>query len=141
MAIQFKDGTGGDPEVMVEMNTTPLIDVLLVLLVMLIITIPIQLHSVPIDMPVGTPPVNLVPPKVVEIGVTPANQLLWDGDIVDLATLESRLRESAAAATQPEIHIRPDRQARYEAVAGVLAASQRQGLTRIGLVGAEQFAR
>ncbi|MDO8280348.1 MAG: biopolymer transporter ExbD [Burkholderiaceae bacterium] len=141
MAIHFNESNGGDPEVMVEMNTTPLIDVLLVLLVMLIITIPIQLHSVPIEMPVGTPPPNLVPPKVVEIGVTPANQLLWDGDIVDLATLESRLREAAAAAEQPEIHIRPDRHARYEVVAGVLAASQRQGLTRIGLVGAEQFAR
>lgn len=141
MAIQFNDGAGGDPEVMVEMNTTPLIDVLLVLLVMLIITIPIQLHSVPIDMPVGTPPANLVPPKVVEIGVTPANQLLWNGDVVELATLESRLREAAAKAEQPEIHIRPDRHARYDVVAGVLAASQRQGLTRIGLVGAEQFDR
>lgn len=141
MAIQFKDDASGDPQVMVEMNTTPLIDVLLVLLVMLIITIPIQLHSVPIEMPVGTPPPNLAPPKVIEIGVTPANQLLWDGDIVDLATIESRLRVAADAAVQPEIHIRPDRHARYEVVAGVLAASQRQGLRRVGLVGAEQFAR
>ena len=129
-----------DAEVMVEMNTTPLIDVMLVLLVMLIITIPIQLHSVNLDMPSAAAPPPLVEPKVVRIDVTAAGQLLWNGELLaDRAALEAKLGAAAALADQPEIHLRPDRRAKYDSVAAVLAAAQRHGLAKVGLVGSEQF--
>ena len=130
-----------DPDVMVEMNTTPLIDVMLVLLVMLIITIPIQLHAVNIELPVGQSAPETVPPEVVTLDVTPGNQVLWNGELIeDRQLLVTRLIEAAQSKRPPEIHIRPDRQARYDTVAALLAASQRSGLMRIGIVGAEQFA-
>jgi biopolymer transport protein ExbD len=130
-----------EAEVMVEINSTPLIDVMLVLLVMLIITIPIQLHSVNVEMPVGTPPLNLLEPEVVTVDVTPGNQVLWNGElVVDRTALEARLEAASAKKEQPEIHIRPDKAARYDTVAAVLAASQRLGLQKIGIVGSEQFA-
>ncbi|RYX95534.1 MAG: biopolymer transporter ExbD [Comamonadaceae bacterium] len=132
----------GEADVMVEMNTTPLIDVMLVLLVMLIITIPIQLHSVNIEMPVGTPPPPLVEPVIVRIDITPASQLLWNGELLEgREALEARLQAAAALPVQPEIHVRPNRTARYDAVAAVLASSQRYGLTKVGIVGSEQFAQ
>lgn len=142
MAMQFGSGDGGDEEPMVDINTTPLIDVLLVLLVMLIITIPIQQHSVSLEMPgLQTPP----PPRepvLVRIDVTAAGQFLWDGQALDgRGSLEVRLREAAQRPDQPEIHIRPERGSRYEWVAAVLASSQRLGLQRVGLVGGEQFSR
>ena len=142
MAMPIASGNRDDePEVMVEINSTPLIDVMLVLLVMLIITIPIQLHSVNVEMPVGLPPPTLVEPEVVLVDVTPANQVLWNGELVaDRTALEARLQTAAAQREQPEIHLRPDKAARYDTVAAVLAASQRLGLVKIGIVGSEQFA-
>jgi len=143
MAMNIGNSTAGEEaEVMVEMNTTPLIDVMLVLLVMLIITIPIQLHSVNIEMPVGTPPPQVVEPEIVRIDVTPANQVLWNGEVLDgRGALEARLQAAAAQPVQPEIHVRPDSAARYDTVAGVLSSSQRFGLQKIGIVGSEQFAQ
>jgi biopolymer transport protein ExbD len=135
--------TGADPreaEVMVEMNTTPLIDVMLVLLVMLIITIPIQLHSVNLELPSASAPPPPVAPTVVRLEVTAAGQLLWDGEaLADRAALEARLQQAAALPEQPEIHLRPSRSAKYDLVAGVLASAQRHGLAKVGLVGSEQF--
>ena len=143
MAMHFDPGASGDDNgLMVEMNTTPLIDVMLVLLVMLIITIPIQLHSVNLDMPLGVSPPTTVEPVVVKIDVTAASQVLWNGELVpDRLALDTRLQAASAAAQQPEIHVRPDRAAQYDVVASVLAAAQRQGLAKIGIVGSEQFAR
>ncbi|MBC7434940.1 MAG: biopolymer transporter ExbD [Bdellovibrionales bacterium] len=133
---------GEEDEVMVEMNTTPLIDVMLVLLVMLIITIPIQLHSVNIDMPSGTPPPQQIEPEVISIDVTPTNEVLWNGQpLAGSDALEAKLQAAAAMPVQPEIHVRPNRAARYDTVARVLAASQRYGLGKIGIVGSEQFAQ
>lgn len=141
MGIPIQAGDDGDPDVMVDINTTPLVDVLLVLLVMLIITIPIQLHSVGIEMPGGNPPPQATPPEVVRIDITRTGQLLWNGEpLQGRAALEQRLQAAAGQAVQPEIHIRPDKAAKYDAVAGVLAASQRLRLDKIGVVGAEQFA-
>ncbi len=132
--------SGGEPEVMIDINTTPLIDVMLVLLVMLIITIPIQLHSVNLNMPVGNPPPPLVEPEVVKIDVDPQSRLYWNGEFVsDRAALEERLKIAAAKQPQPELHLRPDRSAKYEVVAAVLASAQRLGLTKIGIIGSEQF--
>ena len=93
---------GADPDVMMDINTTPLIDVMLVLLVMLIITIPIQLHSVNLNMPVGNPPPPLIEPVVLKIDIDDASRIFWNGELVnDRADLESRLRQ--AAAQQPTV--------------------------------------
>jgi biopolymer transport protein ExbD len=134
---------GSEPErdVMVDINTTPLVDVLLVLLVMLIITIPIQMHSANIEMPGVQAPRPPTPPQVVRIDVTPAGQFLWNGEALEgRDALESRLRDAAAQPDQPEIHLRPHRSAKYDAVAAVLSSAQRLGLVKIGLIGSEQFA-
>jgi biopolymer transport protein ExbD len=138
-------GSGGgsqDPDVMVEINTTPLIDVMLVLLVMLIITIPIQLHSVNLNMPVGTPPPPTEKPQVITVDVDFDGTIYWNGDVVaDRAALEARLTEAAAQPVQPEVHLRPNKLAEYKDVAAVMASAQRLGVTKLGLVGNEQFVR
>ena len=129
-----------DPDVMIDINTTPLIDVMLVLLVMLIITIPIQLHSVNLNMPVGRPPPPLVKPEVVKIDIDPRSVIYWNGEeVADRVALEAKLKAAEAQAVQPELHLRPDRAAKYDVVAGVMASAQRIGLTKIGIVGSEQF--
>jgi len=136
-------GSGGnlnDPDVMLDINTTPLIDVMLVLLVMLIITIPIQLHAVNLNMPVGNPPPQLVKPEVVKIDIDPSSQIYWNAEVVpSRADLEERLRTIATVDPQPELHIRPDKRAKYDVVAAVLAAAQRLGVTKLGIIGSEQF--
>ncbi|MEN3296460.1 MAG: biopolymer transport protein ExbD [Burkholderiales bacterium] len=133
-------GSSGEPEVMIEMNATPLIDVMLVLLIMLIITIPIQNHSVNLNMPVGTPPPPTSPPVVVNVDVDFDGTVLWNGEIVpDRAALESRLQNVAAMPNQPEVHLRPNKLVEYKSVAAVLASAQRLGVTKLGVVGNEQF--
>ena len=136
-------GSGGgtrDPDVMIDINTTPLIDVMLVLLVMLIITIPIQLHSVNLNMPTGNPPPPLVKPEIIKVDIDGAGITYWNGEVVpDRATLEEQLKAAADQPVQPELHLRPDKAAKYEIVAGVMASAQRLGLTKIGIVGSEQF--
>ena len=141
MAMQVGSGGGdGDPEVMIDINTTPLIDVMLVLLVMLIITLPIQLHSVNLNMPTGNPPPPLVKPEVVKLDIDGSSVVYWNGEAMpDRATLESKLAEAAAMAVQPELHLRPDKGAKYAIVASVMVSAQRLGLTKIGIVGSEQF--
>ena len=140
MAMNIGSGSGsGDPEVMVDINTTPLIDVMLVLLIMLIITIPIQLHSVNLNMPVGRPPPPLTPPEVVKIDIDGAGIVYWNGEVVDRPVLETKLQAAEKQAVQPELHLRPNRAAKYEIVAGVMASAQRLGLVKIGIVGSEQF--
>ena len=138
-------GSGGDsndPEVMIDINTTPLIDVMLVLLVMLIITIPIQLHSVNLNMPIGTPPPQTEKPPVITVDVDFDGTVYWNGDVVpNKAELEAKLTEAASRAVQPEVHLRPNKLAEYKDVAAVMAAAQRLGVTKLGLVGNEQFVR
>src|SRR5450631_1029029 len=102
MAMNVGSGSSGDPDVMIDINTTPLIDVMLVLLVMLIITIPIQLHSVNLNMPTGNPPPPLVLPEVVKIDVDSSGTVYWNGEVVpDRATLEYKLSTAANQAVQP----------------------------------------
>ncbi len=133
-------GSPGDPDVMIDINTTPLIDVMLVLLIMLIITIPIQLHSVNLNLPSGTPPPQTKEPVVVTIDVDFDGTVLWNGEVVaDHAALEARMQAGAAQAVQPEVHLRPNKLVRYERVAAVLASAQRLGLKKLGMVGNEQF--
>jgi biopolymer transport protein ExbD len=129
-----------DPDVMIDINTTPLIDVMLVLLVMLIITIPIQLHAVNLNLPIGNPPPPLTLPEVVKIDVDDQSKVYWNGEVLpDRATLEAKISEAAKQSVQPEVHLRPNKLAKYSVVAGVMASAQRLGLTKIGIVGSEQF--
>jgi len=133
---------GNEPELMMEINTTPLIDVMLVLLIMLIITIPIQLHAVKLDMPVGPPPQQLVPPQVMKIDIDANDAIFFNAEpVANLVEAERRLQTLAALPleAQPELHLRPDRLSKYSTVAGVMAAVQRNGLTKFGIVGSEQF--
>ena len=130
----------GEQDVMIEMNTTPLIDVLLVLLVMLIITIPIQTHAVKLDMPRPNQTPPPIPPETVLLEVDFDGTPIWNGNPVpDRATLDSYLKQAADKDPQPEIHLRPDRLAKYDAVARVLADAQRLGVTHIGFIGTEQY--
>ena len=140
MAMSVGNAGGAEHEVMIDINTTPLIDVMLVLLIMLIITIPIQTHAVKLNMPVGNPPPPLTPPEVITIEVDFDGTVLWNGDTVpDRPTLEARFRGAAAQPVQPEFHLRPNKLVTYKHVAGVMASAQRLGITKIGLIGAEQF--
>ena len=135
-------GQETDDDLVAAINTTPLIDVMLVLLIMLIITIPIQTHAVKLNMPVGTPPPPDVPPQVVTIEVDFDGTMVWNGEILrDRADLETHLRGAAAMAVQPEVHLRPNKLVKYESVAMLMASAQRLGLTKIGLIGQEQFIR
>jgi biopolymer transport protein ExbD len=142
MGMNVGGGNPNDPDVLVDINTTPLIDVMLVLLIMLIITIPIQLHAVNLNMPVGNPPPPPTPPVVVEVNVDFDGTIYWNGEAVpDRDALEAKLREVAAQPDQPEVHLRPNKIALYKFVAEVMASAQRIGVTKIGLVGNEQFVK
>jgi biopolymer transport protein ExbD len=134
-------GSGDDDSgVMVDINTTPLIDVMLVLLIMFIITIPIQTHAVKMNMPIGPSSVPPKPPEIIRIDVDFDGQIGWNGEVIpDRATLESKLRAVAAEPDQPEVHLRPNKLVEYETVAMIMASAQRLGVTKIGLVGNEQF--
>jgi len=133
--------TAGDPEVLIDINTTPLIDVLLVLLVMLIITIPMQTHAVKLNLPQANQPPALVQPQVVEVDIDFDGTILWNGTIVpNRQSLDAQLAAIAAEPTQPELHVRPDKLTDYKYVAEVLASAQRLGVQKIGIVGYEQFA-
>ena len=130
--------SSGDPDVVVEMNTTPLIDVMLVLLIMLIVTIPIQTHAVKLDLPTGNPPPPLNPPPVVNVIVDFDDKITWNGtdinseaDLIGQLTTVGKQPEDA----QPEIHLEPNKLASYGAVAHVMADAQRLGVKKLGVVG------
>ena len=131
-----------DDEVMVDINTTPLIDVMLVLLIMFIITIPIQTHAVKMNMPVGPSAPPPKPPEIVRIDVDFDGTISWNGETIpagDRAAIETRLQAVAAIADQPEVHLRPNKLVVYKHVAMIMATAQRLGVTKIGIVGNEQF--
>jgi len=123
-----------------DINTTPLIDVMLVLLVMIIITIPVQLHAVNLHLPVGDPPPQSAKPEVVQIDIGRAGAISWNGAPLAGATdLKAHLAAAAAQPQQPEMHVRPDQHARYDAFAAVMVATSQAGLTKVGVTGSEQF--
>ena len=131
-------GQGGDPEVMIDINTTPLIDVMLVLLVMLIITIPIQLHAVNLEMPVGTPPTNVEQDKV-RIDIDDKSVVYWQGLPISGPELEQKMLAVAAMNPQPVVNLHPNKDCGYAVFANVLSTSKRTGLTKIAVTGSEQF--
>ena len=134
-------GSAREDDVMVEINTTPLIDVMLVLLIMLIITIPIQTHAVKMNMPVGPSAPQTKEPEIIHVTVDFDGTIYWnDAAVANDGELQSRLAAVAArGADQPEVHLRPNKLATYKYVAHVMASAQRLGVTKIGLVGNEQF--
>ncbi len=143
MGMNLNTDAGRDEsEPIMDINTTPLIDVMLVLLVMLIITIPIQLHAVNLNLPVGPqrPPPELKP-EVVRVDISATGVVSWQGQpLADRAELEARMAAAAAQPLAPELQIRPDRNASYGRFAEVMVVARQQGLTRLGVAGNEQFA-
>lgn len=130
-----------DGEPMMEMNTTPLIDVMLVLLIMLIVTIPPQTHAVKVDLPQnqGNPPPQVIEPQKNKITIDPQGAVFWNGSPVDLVTLRQYLDQTAVMNPEPELHFQPDPQARYERVDEVLAVIKRSAVNKLGFVGNEQY--
>jgi biopolymer transport protein ExbD len=138
MAMNVGSQREDDP--MIEMNMTPLIDVMLVLLIMFIITIPIQTHAVKMNMPIGPSAPPPKPPEIVRIDVDFDGTIGWNGVLVaDRGELEAKLATVAAQADQPEVHLRPNKLVTYKVVAMIMASAQRLGVTKIGIVGNEQF--
>ncbi len=137
MAMSAGNESGSDTA-MCDMNTTPLIDVMLVLLVMLIVTIPIQTHAVKLDLPVVYhPPVDA---RVINLEIDFDGTPIWNGTAVpSRAQLDKYFTDTAAQMPQPEVHLRPNRLAKYEVVARALADAQRLGVTNIGFVDNEQY--
>lgn len=126
---------------MCDINTTPLIDVMLVLLIMFIITIPVMTHAVKLDMPRPTnappPPVQ---PEVIDIEIDFDGTILWNGSVVEnVDRLEVFFRQESQKDPQPELHMRPDKRAKYDVVARVLASAQRNRMTKIGFVNVAEF--
>lgn len=141
--MSFSVGGGGDDEAMVNMNLVPLIDVMLVLLILFIVTIPIQTHAVKLDMPTpnAEPPPQTEAAIVVDLVVDFDGTVIWNGSAVpNRATLRAFLETVGVQDPQPEIHLRPNRLARYETVAQVLADAQSLGVQKIGFVGTGEFA-
>ena len=128
-----------DQPPLADINTTPLIDVLLVLLIMFIITIPLQTHAVKLDLP-SVPPPQSVDPIRNRIIVTESGKLLWNGAPISLAELSEQLAAAGSMAEQPEVQLQPESAARYALVDEVLAMTKRARVTRLGFVGNEQYA-
>jgi biopolymer transport protein ExbD len=130
----------GDDGAMCDINTTPLIDVMLVLLIMFIITIPVMTHAVKLDMPRPTdappPPVR---PEVIDIEIDFDGTVVWNGTPIALDSLEGYFRQESQKDPQPELHLRADKRARYGTVAVVLASAQRNRMQKIGFVNVSEF--
>jgi biopolymer transport protein ExbD len=140
MAISM--GSGGADAPMGEMNTTPLIDVMLVLLIMFIITLPIQTHAVKIDLPVATPPTdNPVEPEKNKVFITASGIVMWNGTPINFTQLAQYLEETKAIQPTPELQLEPEPNARYVVVDSVLAVIKRSGVGGLGFVGNERYAR
>lgn len=134
-------GGRDDGEPMMEMNTTPLIDVMLVLLIMLIITIPIQTHAVKVDLPQNsnTPQDITVEPEKNKLLIDAEGKLYWNSQPIDELTLRQYLDRTVAMSPEPELHFQPDPQTPYETVDKVLAIIKRANVTKLGFVGNEQY--
>jgi len=132
--------TGGSSAPMCDVNTTPLIDVMLVMLVMLIITLPISTHAVKLDMPQPTdappPPTQ---PRVIDIEIDFDGTIIWNGQPSTLSQVDGYFKQESVLDPQAELHVRPDRRARYDVVANVLASAQRNRMLKIGFVNVSQF--
>ncbi len=134
-------GTADPDQPMMEMNTTPLIDVMLVLLIMFIITLPVQTHAVKIDLPIPTDNPNDVDPEKNKVIIDDSGVITWNGTPVDYAQLASNLEATKALPVEPELQVQPTPYARYYVVDRVMATIKRSGVGKLGFVGNEQYAR
>ncbi len=134
-------GGKDDGEPMMEMNTTPLIDVMLVLLIMFIITIPVATHAVNIDLPAPQPPTNIPPPKKDKnkVSITPNSEITWNNTVITDGQLVSMLQETLKMKPEPELQFQPDPSAPYDTASKVLNIIKGSGVTAFGFVGNEQF--
>jgi biopolymer transport protein ExbD len=134
-------GGKADNEPMMEINTTPLIDVMLVLLIMIIMTIPVQTHAVKVDLPQQQPnqPQPLVEPEKNKVYIDAAGNVYWNSVPIDDVTLQQYLERTTSMNPEPELHFQPDPQARYDKVDHVLAIVKRANVTKLGFVGNEQY--
>src|SRR4029077_8205372 len=138
MAMSVGNAGGG---VMCDINTTPLIDVMLVLLVTLIVSLPSMTHAVKLDMPqANNPPPPDQRPEVIDLEIDFDGAVVWNGTpVANVDTLEGYFRVEAVKDPQPEIHLRPDRRAKYDVVSKVLAAAQRNRMRKLGFVNVSEF--
>jgi biopolymer transport protein ExbD len=141
--MSMSTGGGGDDEPMMDINTTPLIDVMLVLLIMFIITLPPPTHAVKIDLPQDCAP-NCPPPPIVlptknVLYIAPNDAILWNNAPVALSQLQGMLEASQTMTPVPELHLQPDPNARYDTVDRVLAATKRAEVSKMGFVGNEAY--
>lgn len=132
--MAFGKPDADDDEVMSQINMTPLVDVMLVLLIIFIITIPVINQAVKIDLPRATNQPNDSKPQSINVSIDAQGKVYWNQQEVDVATLDQRLAEAAQQQPQPELHLRADRAVRYERVAQVMAAAQHGGLSKIGFI-------
>ncbi len=123
-----------DSPPMAEINMTPLVDVMLVLLIVFMITIPVMQHSVKIELPQASSQKNDVKPESININISAKGQIFWNNAPIDIDTLQIYAQTAAKKNPQPEVQLRADKNARYETVAQVLASSKRAGLTKVGFV-------
>ncbi|HHJ80652.1 MAG TPA: biopolymer transporter ExbD [Candidatus Tenderia electrophaga] len=123
-----------DDEVMSEINMTPLVDVMLVLLIIFMLTVPVLTQSVDIELPQTTGKVSEQQPKAITISIKAEGQLFWNEEAIDKQALQTRLANAAAQSPQPQIQINGDRQASYDHVIQVMAGAQRAGLTQLGFI-------
>ncbi len=137
MAVGERD----ENEPMMDMNTTPLIDVMLVLLIMFIITIPVQTHAVKIDLPIADNSTSNVDPEKNKVMIDPAGTITWNGTPIDLAQLATYLEQTKSLPVEPELQFQPDPYARYIVVDRVLAVIKKSNVGKLGFVGNEQYAR
>ena len=133
-------GGGGDDAPLNDMNTTPLIDVMLVLLIMFIITIPVQTHAVKLDLPPPNNSPTQVDPVFNQVDIDFLSNIYWNKTEIDMPTLKSYLKQAANMPTQPELRLRPEGLAKYDVVDKVMAAAQQAGITKMGFVGNEAYA-
>ncbi len=117
-----------------EINTTPLVDVMLVLLIIFIMTIPVMNHAVKLDLPRAANQPNEVKPETVNVSIDAAGQVYWNNEVLDETQLAARVADAAKVTPQPELHLRAERTTPYEKVAQVMAAAQSGGLTKMGFV-------
>ena len=117
-----------------EINTTPLVDVMLVLLIIFIMTIPVMNHAVKLDLPHAANQPNETKPETINVSIDAAGQVYWNNEVLDQSQMLSRIADAAKVTPQPELHLRADRLTPYEKVAQVMAAAQSGGLTKMGFV-------
>lgn len=132
--MTFNEKPEGTEEVMSEINMIPLVDIMMVLLIIFIITIPVVTHSTKIDLPQTETAHALMPPQIVTLSITREGHILWNNTPVDAAELEKRLSIAATRKPQPEIHFHGDRQAAYDHVAKAMTAAQRAGILKLGFI-------